>query len=411
MERLGDDSGQTLILVALALTTLLGFAGFATDVGVLLHEKRIAQTAADSAALAGAGKLRYGPTAVQNAALADATLNGFTNGDGVTVTVNNPPLASQVENAGFANTSYVQVIVSKSVPTFFMQLFHFHNINVTASAVAGDGAPSEGCVYVLNPSASNAMELQGSFDVSTPGCGVLVSSNSPNALSFSGSGGVLKAGSVGVVGGDSGQIGDSSPTPVTGIAPVTDPLAWEPVPSMPSSCPAASTLTGTIGPSSSDGIVCYSSSGSITLSNATLLPGTYIFNNPSGAVNFSGAVTGTGVTLYLLGGLNASNGTINLSAPNSGTYQGLVVFAARNDSSQLLFDKGNASGTLSGIIYAPDSPMVLQDSGGDQNGGLSLVTDLIVNTLYDKTADLTVTSYTQTAGANVSPLTNPTLVE
>jgi Flp pilus assembly protein TadG len=54
MKRMRDESGQALIMVALCLTCIMGFVGFATDVGVLLHAKRNLQIAADAAALAGA---------------------------------------------------------------------------------------------------------------------------------------------------------------------------------------------------------------------------------------------------------------------------------------------------------------------------------------------------------------------
>ncbi len=50
MKRLKEASGQVLVMTALSITVLLGFIAFATDVGLLLHERRMAQTAADSAA-------------------------------------------------------------------------------------------------------------------------------------------------------------------------------------------------------------------------------------------------------------------------------------------------------------------------------------------------------------------------
>ncbi len=113
MKRLGDENGQSLILVALGMSVMLGFVGFATDVGVMLHNKRLVQTAADSAAIAGAQNLHYGLAAIKAAAINDATLNGFKNGsNGVTVTVTNPPSASSVQNAAFATNDFVQVTVS-----------------------------------------------------------------------------------------------------------------------------------------------------------------------------------------------------------------------------------------------------------------------------------------------------------
>ena len=54
------EAGQSIILLALALVVLLGFMGFGIDMGILRYEKRIEQTAADAAALAGANNLGYG---------------------------------------------------------------------------------------------------------------------------------------------------------------------------------------------------------------------------------------------------------------------------------------------------------------------------------------------------------------
>lgn len=400
MKRLRDEDGQTIILAALCMPLLLGFVALAVDAGLMFRAEREMQTAADSGAVAGAKELNFGD--VTSAAKADTARNGVTDGvNGAMVTVNNPPLSGP--HAG--NPYYVEVIVTKSQATFFMNVLNRSSMTVLGRAVAGQ-RPSGDCVYVLNPTASNAMNLQGSFDVSTPGCGVIVNSSSPNALQFTGSGGTLTAGSVGVTGGVGGQVGDSHPAPVTGIAPQSDPLSYVPPPSYNTpQVPCGAVPSGsTIGPATSSGTVCYS--GNVTLSNKTLKPGVYVF---TGNVSFSGTVTGTGVTFYLLGGLDASNGTLNLSSPGSGTYNGMLIFASRTNSSQLTFDKGNASGTLSGIIYAPDSPMELDDSGGDKNGGLSFTTDLIVNTLYDKTATLTITSYS--GSVNNSPLTRIAIVE
>ncbi len=88
---LGDENGQTLVFVALSMTLLLGFLGFATDVGTLFYAKRQIQTAADAAAIAGAAELNYGNmlTAARDA----ATQNRVTNGSGGSVvTATNPPV-------------------------------------------------------------------------------------------------------------------------------------------------------------------------------------------------------------------------------------------------------------------------------------------------------------------------------
>src|SRR6185437_14428351 len=181
-------SGQTLVFVALAMSVLLGFAAFATDIGVMLHEQNRLQSAADSAAIAGAMTLHYGLTPAATAARNDAALNGFTDGtDGVTVTVSDPPSASEVANPAFASAGFVKVTISRDTPGFFMKLFNRSSMTVSAGAVATNEAQSNTRIYVLDPRDPYAMQLQGSFQVSAPSCNIRVNSNSGDALHFNGS--------------------------------------------------------------------------------------------------------------------------------------------------------------------------------------------------------------------------------
>src|ERR1700733_5544219 len=202
MKRLNDESGQAIMMTALCMTCFFGFIALATDVGIMFHEKRLLQIAADSAAIAGALEVNYYPAGITAAAQAASARNGFTNGfNGATVTVNPPPLYGP--HAGVQG--YVEVIVSQIQPTFFMKFFGISSMTPTVRAVAQNGGSAFGCVYILAPTGSATMELQGSFDVSTPNCGVIVDSSDSDALDFTGGAGTLTAGSVGVVGGCGGH--------------------------------------------------------------------------------------------------------------------------------------------------------------------------------------------------------------
>src|SRR5258705_4761714 len=53
------QSGQVLFGTAAALVVLAGFAGLAIDMGTLRYQKRLQQTAADGAAVAGASNLGF----------------------------------------------------------------------------------------------------------------------------------------------------------------------------------------------------------------------------------------------------------------------------------------------------------------------------------------------------------------
>jgi Flp pilus assembly protein TadG len=404
---LHDESGQTLIFVALSMTFILGVVGMATDVGTLLHDRRNLQIAADSAAIAGAVEENINPAVanVQAAGQRAATQNGITNGsNGAVVTINTPPASGP--HAGAAG--YVEAIVTQTEPVFFMKLFSFTSMNVGARAVAFNGAKNQGCMLALNPTASDTIHLQGSFDVSAPGCAVIDDSNASDALVFTGGGGTLTAGSVGVVGGATGATGDSTPAPVTGIAPESDPLANLPAPTYnAASCTAPPTGT-TWGPATAGGTVCYS--GDISVKNAvTMSAGTYVFPGP---LDFSGngSLTGTGVTLYFpgpngtLGGPGNGNTTLNLTAPTSGTYNGILIYQDPSDTNTGEFN-GTPITNLTGIIYMPNAE--LEISG---NTTVNLDTDLIIGSLYDKgNATINMTDYSQTV--TNSPLKSVALVE
>lgn len=396
--KLKDESGQAMILTLLSMTVLLGFVGFAADIGTLLRAKRNLQIAADSAAVAGAAELNYGDMTA--AAQAAAAQNGVIVGtNGGAVAVNTPPLYG----AYAGQAGYVEAIVSQNQPTSFMNVFNIVSQTVTARAVATTST-GNGCVYVLNPTSTGAMVVQGSFVVSSPGCGVIVDSTDPAALQITGAG-TLTAGSVGVVENDGGPIGNSTPAPVTGIAPESDPFAAL-VPPTPAGCiTPPGTLTGTITAG------CYSApaGSSLTLSNVTLGAGTYVLE---GNVTLAGTVTSDvgGTTLDIVNGaLTESPGTVlDLVAPTSGAYNGIAIMEPAPNATMMVLDLGNSSGLIDGIIYAPDAELTLQNSSGN-NGALQLITDLIVNTLNDQVASLTITNYSQTV--NNSPLTKVALVE
>lgn len=81
------EKGYVLALVALMILPLVGFTGFAVDLGAWYGRAAQIQRAADAAALAGVQKLPNLPSAVATAK-AVAAQNGFVDGaDGITVTV------------------------------------------------------------------------------------------------------------------------------------------------------------------------------------------------------------------------------------------------------------------------------------------------------------------------------------
>lgn len=396
-----DESGQVLVVTALCMAALIAFVGLATDVGLLFRAKRNLQTVADAAATAGALDYLYNASksSAGSAAQTSATQNGVTNGTGgVVVTVNIPPANGYHLGAG-----NVEVIVTQPNPTYFMKLFNFNPVSVSARAVAGTPGIANNCVNVLDKTASGAMTLQGAATFSGPNCGIAINSSASNALDGIGNANTLIADSVAVVGTASSKV-NSTPAPATGAIAENDPLRVQ-APSI-GSCTSTNTSTSvsntTLTPSG--GMLCFTKD--VTLSNVTLNTGTYIFEN---GVTLSGVTSGPGgTTLDINGGsLNiSSNTTLTLVAPTSGTYNGIALMQPATNTNQIDIQKGSSNANITGIIYAPTAELYLNDNGG----AVSLVSDLIVGQLYIKSSTLSISSYSA-ANPNTTPLRSVALVE
>jgi Flp pilus assembly protein TadG len=396
-----DESGQVLVVTALCISALIAFVGLATDVGLLFRAKRNVQIAADAAATAGALDYMYNVSAAtaKTAAQTASTQNGITNGtNGAVVTVNIPPLGGYHKSTG-----YVEVVINQPNPTFFMKLFSFNTVSVAARAVAGTPGIANNCAFILDPSASGAMTLQGAATFSGPNCGIVVDSSANNALSATGNANSLTADSVGVVGTVSSKV-NSTPAPVTGVVAQNDPLRVQ-TPVVPSSCASTNTSTTvsntTLTPT---GILCFTKA--VTLSNVTLNSGTYVFEN---GVTLSGVTSGAGgTTLDVNGGALdiTSNTTLTLVAPTSGPYNGIALMQPASNTNQINIQKGSSNASITGIIYAPSAELYLNDNGG----AVSLVSDLIVNTLFIKASTLSISSYSA-ANPTTTPLRAVSLVE
>ncbi len=122
-KRLADEQGATIVYFALVLMVLFGMAGVAIDTSNAYAQRRIMQTAADAAALAGARALalEQGATQVSLEINELATANGA---EGVSWTIGN-------------SDRNVEVVTTEGVETYFAKLFGFDVITVSAVSEAG----------------------------------------------------------------------------------------------------------------------------------------------------------------------------------------------------------------------------------------------------------------------------------
>jgi Flp pilus assembly protein TadG len=137
-----DESGQLLIVFTIALVAIIASAGLLIDGGMAWTNRRMAQSAADTAALAAAKTLATGGTTstMTTDAKAIAASNlfpaNYTNCAGQSqtngVVVNAPPTSG-----AFANQSgYVEVIVNRPMRTSFSAIVGQNCWMVSARAVA-----------------------------------------------------------------------------------------------------------------------------------------------------------------------------------------------------------------------------------------------------------------------------------
>ncbi len=332
----GGESGQAVVLVAVSLVALLGFAGIVIDVGQWYIARQQAQTAADLAALAGAADLPGSPSS----AAAAATAHVNDNVQGATSTVTTP-------YGGDASSLEVKVHVD--APTFFVKLLGIGTVSIDARAVArraGSTVPS--AVFAYSSSCGS-------------GSGVIVNANnmqidggvhSNGGFSVNGNNLDIGDGSYGgpngckaTVNGNNNSFGGSS-------QPTADPQL-EP---WPASFDQAS-------------IPCTYSASSFDFNanNKTIPAGVYC---STGTVTFNGNnLTGN---ITVVADKVVFNGNHYTLTPYT---QDLLVY--QTGSSQFVLNGNNYS--MSGVIYTPNATTVLNGNSSLNIDGLVEGLNVLVN--------------------------------
>jgi len=415
-----NQSGQVLVGTAVAMVVLCGFAGLAIDMGTLRYQKRLQQTAADSAAISGAQNLEFG-SGVTVGARGAAAQNGYTDNNSgagcsggavgcVSVAVNNGP--SVGPHAGDAN--YVEAIVTVVQPTYFMQIFGLNSQPVTARAVATNvyGGTNTSCLYTLGPptSAIIGIDAGGHAKIIAPNCGISDNGN----LDTTGNSYTIQANTVSVAGQCLGSHCGSPDVqcmaypapnytcpqsslnkapgvsdPFTGITPPSQPAASPSCYNSP--CDYVSAANNTTPIQLQPGTY-----NSITIgknSIVTLAPGIYYINGDAttGGLNFNGGGTLTGgapnadgVMFYFTngssinkavgGGNNADLNLYPLSATQSAlyagndSYTGLLFYQEPADTTVPYFGGDNNS-TYNGTIYMPSATLTVYGNGTETFNG------------------------------------------
>lgn len=365
------ERGQALIVIALAAIMLFGFASLAIDGSRAFSDKRQAQNAADTSALAAALAYSRGQD-LNAAAQARATSNGYDGGakSDITVTVTNSPNGVcpantkgkdiKVDIVSYVDTSLARVINQNQV---------INRVSATARSCASFyGPPFNGSAIVALAPTGKAYDGTGTPDWNITGGGIFSNSSSSNAAYCNGAASIT-APSVTVVGGtDFGCHGVNIPSTDTGASQYVGASIASLMPRQPACNGAASFSGGQWHPQSgADG-------SRVTFSgDMDFAPGLYCVTNSPGP--YHGQITGSEVTFYITrtdfkmtfnGG-----GNLTASAPTGGEYKGILMYLKPSFDingnliqTQEIDMRGNGTGTVTGTIWAPSAEVTMFGNSG-----------------------------------------------
>lgn len=391
MKNIKSERGQALIIFALAAIGLFGIVGLAIDGSAKFSDRRHAQNAADTAALAAAlakSNALMDPTksttpaecpppsglpsdvcaALITAALDLADENGYDNSTSKKVDVYSPPISGYYTG----DPTYVQVIIDSDVNTTFSRVVGIdqtHNL-VEAVALMKEGGPlfNGASIVSLNPNPScgnGSVNVGGNGSINLDGGGILVNSSAgcgysqtscSVTLNVSGGAGISSAGSP-----INQACGTPAPTATSPQVVVPDEVY---MPDEPIECSHAAATPTDLG---SDKWRIYPGyytdfpQGGLIGNNKEieLASGVYCVDSD---LHWSGAtfdrLDGTsGVTIYITAGHNFSmsiNSPILMDGSSSGEYAGyLIILAGNQGSIQNCTINGGSYLDLNGTIFAP----------------------------------------------------------
>ena len=427
-DRGGSERGSVAITVALSLTVLLGFAALVVDIGLNWATRTSAQTAADSAALAGASALITDGGAAAVLAVVDyldENVDGLANpgslawvdnptdsdGDIACWTLPDPPPTAAGTGCPDGSNALQVITPPINVDYAFAPVLGkaSNSIKARAAAAAGPTAPNNCILCLLYPTGGSRLAALGPGAMTVSG-GIVVNSNNPAALVTVG--GDITASQVRVVGGvDLGLGGIVSPLPEVGGPPAVDPL--EDLPTPDELIPAPPLRSNTPQTFNTDTILQPGVYSSVTVTDnatVTLEPGLYVFRAPTGlTIRDTATVVADDVTIYLgcssyPSPCSGSGARFRLeddgqylatTPPTSGPYPGLSIFADRGNA-RLLRLRSSQDLHLLGALYGASMRVQLEDEGSLQVDSLlavgSLATTLLspgtVQVSYDPDTDL-----------------------
>ena len=379
-----ERSGASALVIALAMTGLLGLTGLGTEVGMWYLSKRTMHGAADSASYSAATARFKGANRTQWTAEAKSvagTYNFVDGANGVTVTVNSPATTGNYT----ADSNSVEVIITQQQPLVVSGLFKSGPTTVLARSVALTGTPGTGCVLALNGASVDDIFNNGNVTINLEHCDIYDNSPSSSALTVVGQASITANGAY-IVGNysTSGQ-GSLNTTPtsqggdgtnVNWSAPIPDPYAtYLASLNAPTACAFnnqsyqagvnidASTFT--------DGqVFC----GGLNITgNSTVNFPAGVFYISNGNLSVAGGSTlnaPNGTTFVLTGNSQlsfAGGAIINVVADQGGPFPGVAFAVTGPSGSGTSSFQGGPTMNILGAVYSPNNA-VSWAGGSDTTG-------------------------------------------
>ncbi|MDP1590606.1 MAG: hypothetical protein Q8M07_22830 [Prosthecobacter sp.] len=373
-----NEAGAIGIMAALTLPVLLGAAVMGTEVGFWAVQRQAMQGASHAAAISAVTSRLSGSARVSQARAITAA-RGFVSGhNGVSVEVNSPPVSGPFKSVPGA----VEVIVRQPQRVMLAAIFSSDPVPVRARAVAIP-RPGGACLLAINKTASGAITVQGSAQVTLKGCGAHANSASSSAMTAGGSS-KLTVGSASAV----GQIPVSSNITAengvfSGVAALDDPYANRNYPTFNGCSQTYGGGNVTLFP----GVYC----GGISLTagaQVTLNPGIYYLDSSELKMAGNSSLTGKDVTIVFTsskgvyaGASISSNAVIDLTAPATGPTAGIALFGDRAMTAGTSFKlTGGGTQTWGGALYLPKAALTYAGGATGGAGCTQIVADTVTFT-------------------------------
>jgi len=362
------ERGQALILIVFGIVGLLGITALAVDGGNVYSERRRAQNAVDTAALAGALARIRGEDWVKTT-LKAAAGNGFNNdGTANSVQVYSPPISGPY----VGDFEYIQVRITAHTKTYFAAVVGIPELTSTVEAIARTKAsvlqPMLGgaAIASLAPTSDcandRAFSVHGEATLDIAGSGMFVNSNNPDcALMTYGNGSIrLEEGArIDVVGGASIQ----KPKLLTPYPPATGavPISYPPPFIMPKVDCAQEAIVSEDGSTMTAG--SWDEDTFPPPDVHRLMGGNYCIG---GDVFISGELTGDDIVIFVQTGQVrfASGAIVNLKAPTSGALTGLLLYLPLKNQSRVILNAEEGS-SIRGTILAPGAHITINGNESD----------------------------------------------